>query len=881
MNLALIGGASAQKFKEVLLSKFDFLDIEVFDSVESFVELTTIRSTAYDRALFLYDVMQGMADDDKEIKIIQLVNYISNSMPELRVITLSKVEDDYNIMASAFDSPIYVNILLKSNSVKAKMIMDCIEQPIEVIKERWGSAEAQTKSGVIQEVIEHPKVPTPPVPQKQKKQKGGFFSKIFGGKKKSQNQEIQSEQPTPENSANNPQEIDESNIYSDENIGTTTTHNSEYIEKVEFEDNEEELQPLSMSDVDEVKKSRSDRYSEVNSADEIYNEKNEENREDYLRNNGVLDSADEVKSFSNSDLDDISSGSETTESTSNTGVVFNTANTDRHQRKGAYDSSTVPSVPVQASSIGVQSVAPVTPQPFVAQSVAPSVAPVMPQPVANPVSTPTIPRQMGVQMSINTPAERSSSQAGEMINKPQESMVNTQEDTNKGVILQNTDSQVEESVPVIKPTKSINNTDVTSEVSDYKFDVDSPSVKLNIESEDKDSEQNSGFTIENSSVPNVDSMDFTASFVSQSFNRNRKFTATNVTDSLPSFDIETPVSDNTAPDEVSNEADLGVDILEVEDNYNSSLVKEKEEKPKIVERVVERVVEKPVEKIVEKVVEKPVEVEKVVEKVVEKKVYVGGGTASSSRYTAAMQGADTLFLVITGDRRSGVTTTALTVADFFGNYAPTLYVDFDTRRRGSLIRLGINNIIEEPDYVQNGINLLSKPNAVSNVSYRGQNKFSSLICMYGEDISDEQVTDVSEILTLQNSFNIVVIDCPLENLHLLGGMLNLADIFICMDGDAQSYISTLSALSDIDIPIRTQAVMFRNSKYVLTLSQDIRNFESCRAYVNDIFEADKADVAWGIVPMIGVVNSLPNFFTGQTPRGSMTGGTGKGRRGRH
>lgn len=870
MNLALIGGASAQKFKEVLLSKFDFLDIEVFDSVESFVELTTIRSTAYDRALFLYDVMQGMADDDKEIKIIQLVNYISNSMPELRVITLSKTEDDYNIMASAFDSPIYANILLKSNSVKAKMVMDCIEQPIDVIKERWGSAEAQMKSGVIQEVIEHPKAPTPPVPQKQKKQKGGFFSKIFGGKKNPQNQEVQSEQPTPENTENNTQEIDESNIYSDENIGSATTHNSEYIEKVEFEDNEEELQPLSMSDVDEVKKSRSDRYSEVNTADEIYTEKNEENRADYLRNNGVLDSTGEVKSSNNSGLDDISSGSETIENTSNVGVVFNSAKTDKHQRNGMYNSSTVSSVPVQTPSIGVQPIAPVTPQPFVAQPVVPSVAPVMSQPVTSSVNTSTVSRQM----NMSTPTERSRDTYAR-------EATDGFEDANKGVILQNTDVQVEDSAPVIKPTKSINNTDVSSEVSDYKFDVDSPSVKLNIESEDKDSEQNSGFTMENSSVPSENSMDFTASFVSQSFNRNRKFTATNVTDSLPSFDIDTPVSDSIAPDEVSNEADLGVDILEVENNYNSSLVKEKEEKPKIVERVVERVVEKPVEKIVEKVVEKPVEVEKVVEKVVEKKVYVGGGTTSSSRYTAAMQGADTLFLVITGDRRSGVTTTALTVADFFGNYTPTLYVDFDTKRRGSLIRLGINNIIEEPDYVQNGINLLSKPNAVSNVSYKGQNKFSSLICMYGEDISDERVTDVSEILTLQNSFNIVVIDCPLENLHLLGGMLNLADIFICMDGDAQSYISTLSALSDIDIPIRTQAVMFRNSKYVLTLSQDIRNFESCRAYVNDIFEANKANVAWGIVPMIGVVNSLPNFFTGQASRGNMTGGAGRGRRGRH
>lgn len=842
MNLALIGGASAQKFKEVLLSKFDFLDIEVFDSVESFVELTTIRSTAYDRALFLYDVMRGMADDDKEIKIIQLVNYISNSMPELRVITLSKAEDDYNIMASAFDSPIYVNILLKSNSVKAKMVMDCIEQPIEVIKERWGSAEAQAKSGVIQEVIEHPKAPTSPVPQKQKKQKGGFFSKIFGGKKKPQNQEVQLEQATSENTENNPQKIDESNIYSDENIDSSTTHNSEYIEKVEFEDNEEELQPLSMSDVDEVKKSRSDRYSEVNSADEIYNEKNEENREDYLRNNGVLDSTDKVKSSDNSDFEDISSGSETVENKGNAGVVFSSAKTDRHQRNGAYNSNTVQ---VQAPVMGVQ-------------------------PVVSPVNTATVPRQM----SRNTPTERSSSHTREAVN-------GLQEDTNKGVILQSTNSPIEESVPVIKPAKAINNTDVTSEVSDYKFDVDSPSVKLNIESEDKGSEQNSGFTMENSPVSSADPMDFTASFVSQSFNRNRKFTATNVTDSLPSFDIDPPVSDSTVPVEVNNDTDLGVDILEVEDNYNSSLVKDKEEKPKIVERVVERVVEKPVEKIVEKVVEKPVEVEKVVEKVVEKKVYVGGGTASSSRYTAAMQGADTLFLVITGDRRSGVTTTALTVADFFGNYAPTLYVDFDTKRRGSLIRLGINNIIEESDYIQNGINLLTKPNAVLKVSYKGQNKFSSLICMYGEDISDERVTDVSEILTLQNSFNIVVVDCPLENLHLLGSMLNLADIFICMDGDAQSYISTLSALSDIDIPIRTQAVMFRNSKYVLTLSQDIRNFESCRAYVNDIFEADKADVAWGIVPMIGVVNSLPNFFTGQASRGNMPSGAGRGRRGRH
>lgn len=774
MNLAIIGGTPAKKLEKILLAQFDSLSVEVFDTLESFVELTSIRSTVYDRAFFMYDILSGLAFEDKRDKMNQLVNYVSSSMPELRVVTFSKGKEDYEIMAGAFDSPIYANIDLAPTGMKAKMLTDCIEKPIDIIKEKWQPKES-VKTEVIKEVIEKPK-PSVTQPTMESKSKKGFFSRIFGGKKKSENQSsedvVEQGKQMPENDELSAKSAD----FEDGNSENKQSFNSEHIEAVQYEIEDDEFDPLQLSDVDEVKKREQKEYSESNVANEVYNEKIPEERSDYMKKDksyGVNEN-NSVKPLNKGERVDLDASVQT---------------------GGTADIST---------SLG-----------------------------------------------ITSEIEKSQSDV-----KPNFVVAGGNETFNA------TEEPV--ATPPIRH-KKVSASDYTSGVDSYDFGAEKVGVRLNVEDSDPTSSQEQGgLKIENVKTEPED--DFDASFIAQSFNKGKRFSSTNIVGSLPTFNLETPTIDSPEVVEAPTD-DLDVDILDAEAKFKECEVGGKPktvvverivEKP--VEKIVEKVVEKPVEKIVEKIVEKPVE--KVVEKVVEKKVYINNGAGvGGNKYLAALQGQSPLFLVVTGDRRSGITTTALTLADFFGKSTSTLYVDFDIDRRGSLIRLGLDAIVDEPEYVQNGISLLTKAKTLPRMVYRGGNKFCSLINMFGEEISDDKITSVSEILTLQTDFNVCIIDCPLDKLYLLGDMLTISDIFICMDGDIQSYISTLSQLTDLKLPLRTQAVMFRNSKFLLTLSDNIKNFESCRAYVNDVFDAESNEVQWGTLPLLGRVNDLPRIMT--------------------
>lgn len=252
-------------------------------------------------------------------------------------------------------------------------------------------------------------------------------------------------------------------------------------------------------------------------------------------------------------------------------------------------------------------------------------------------------------------------------------------------------------------------------------------------------------------------------------------------------------------------------------------------------------------KIIEK--ERVVEVEKVVEKVVEKPVYVNGSKRTASKLQLITKGVEKAIIIVTGDRRSGVTTLANKIATMFAQKLKVLYVDMDTERRGSLIHIGINGIANEDDVIQRGLELIKSSKMLPNMVYTSNaTKFDSLVSIGEEQVSDEQLKIIEDILMVQDLYNVVVVDCPFEKLHLLHEMVSVSTVITCLEEDISAIKNTATFFEGIDIPLKYKRTLFNNMNYCMT-----RGFENKFAVmfkqVNEFFETDD-EINWSDVTKV-------------------------------
>ena len=325
------------------------------------------------------------------------------------------------------------------------------------------------------------------------------------------------------------------------------------------------------------------------------------------------------------------------------------------------------------------------------------------------------------------------------------------------------------------------------------------------------------------------------------------------------------------PDDISDMEDVAqvhrahIDIESLENQYEDS---KKQtvivEKPVIIEKEVEKIVEKVVEKEVEKIVhvekevEKIVHVEKVVEKEVEKIVHVNQKGKEIKRRKGVRN------IIVTGDRRSGLTTTALKLAEVFSKEEKTLYVDFDLLRKGSVMYFGLDKVVTEEERVLEGLKLLRNTTMLENVIYSPYNvKFDALISMYGVTLSDEDADTAQRVLSTQRQYSTVVIDCPIENLHYLEDILIYSDVLVCVESELTSVINTINSLSNVfegRTKEKNESLLFNNSSYFLTKGSDAQSLQGNLTYVHDMFSLSEEYVDFSKIKYAGDKKGFNNVL---------------------
>ena len=188
MRLVILGTDSVTaQFRQLITQQIDSINIDTFSSIEDFVENTTIRTVKYDRMLFISTVVpKSFTAKQKEQQLYGLLEYVSRRMPELRIVTLCRDVNEYDMYRSVFNVPIYANANI-SKGINANLIMSAVENDIGTLKVQLEGQENTTVETISQTVNKKEEPKNTPVVMKEpevKKEKGGFFRKLFGGKDK-------------------------------------------------------------------------------------------------------------------------------------------------------------------------------------------------------------------------------------------------------------------------------------------------------------------------------------------------------------------------------------------------------------------------------------------------------------------------------------------------------------------------------------------------------------------------------------------------------------------------------------------------------------------------------------------------------------------------
>ena len=254
--------------------------------------------------------------------------------------------------------------------------------------------------------------------------------------------------------------------------------------------------------------------------------------------------------------------------------------------------------------------------------------------------------------------------------------------------------------------------------------------------------------------------------------------------------------------------------------------------------------------------EKPKVVE--VEKIVEKTVYVDTGKGkSNSALNAIIKGRTHRIFLVTGDRGSGVTTTAWDLAKAFSRKVDVLYVDMDFITHGLLCHLEYSQLSKYDITQLKGITLCKNRRSFERCIINYDNNLDILTSDYTVDVTDENVYDTqSVVIEMLQEYPVIIFDVPLSKLHLLDEVLLTCTTLINVEQSTRGFMNLIVQLENMDIPLRIKRRMASSGKLILTKCNKNYKVKDITGYVENI--VDLEDVNWlgmPILPRTGAIDS--------------------------
>lgn len=236
------------------------------------------------------------------------------------------------------------------------------------------------------------------------------------------------------------------------------------------------------------------------------------------------------------------------------------------------------------------------------------------------------------------------------------------------------------------------------------------------------------------------------------------------------------------------------------------------------------------------------ETPKVVTKTVVKEVIRNVAT-NTQLVDKIYNGTNSQIIIVTGDRGTGVTTAALSLAKVFSEKVNVLYMDCDVDTHGLLSYINYETFRNYGETHMQGVKLCKSVRNFQNscaISY--DTNFDILSTDYTCDTTDEELEEAAGVVaSIADEYGVVIVDCPVSKLHCIGDLLIQGVTVVTVEASKRGFMNMLCTLESSSLLPKYKRGIAGKGTMFITKAHKNTDIKKLVNYVKAIVVTDEVD----------------------------------------
>lgn len=200
-------------------------------------------------------------------------------------------------------------------------------------------------------------------------------------------------------------------------------------------------------------------------------------------------------------------------------------------------------------------------------------------------------------------------------------------------------------------------------------------------------------------------------------------------------------------------------------------------------------------------------------------------------------------IVVTGDRGTGVTSTAFNIAQTLSKKVDVLYFDCDIDNHGLLNYIDYSNFKNYENAHMEGVKLCRNSKAFDRCVMNWDENTYLLTTDYSCDATVEDLQQTAQIVAERSTdFSAVVVDCPASKLPYIQDLILQGVGVLCIEGSKRGFMNMLCTLEASTLPVRYKRTFVSRGVSLVTKCNKRLDLNKLVNYIKAVYEP--SDVDW-------------------------------------
>ena len=305
----------------------------------------------------------------------------------------------------------------------------------------------------------------------------------------------------------------------------------------------------------------------------------------------------------------------------------------------------------------------------------------------------------------------------------------------------------------------------------------------------------------------------------------------------PEFEEVTPVKNDFEPEQIEIDDDFGTEDLDYDQSQDE--VHYSISSPSEIDEDVSDMGVALDEEQYRQQTEQPKVIKQVITKEVIRNVNTGNKLVALN---GVYQGRLKKVVIVTGDRGTGVTSTALNIAKTLAKKVDVLYFDCDINNHGLLNYIDYANFKNYEQVHMNGVKMCKSTQVFSNCVISWEENLYLLTTDFSCDCSTEDLERAGEVVAENaDEFGVVVVDCPVDKLPYIKDLVLTGLGVVCVEGSRRGFMNMLCQFEANTLQTRYKRTLVSHGIMLVTKCNKHLDLKKLVNYIKAIYEPDEVN----------------------------------------